>query len=77
MSRSTATPILSIFVSRGVAQFPSFIDLAQRHFEKEMPAGRFDGVNRIFTVPVDLLRLVLPEDLTEDIAEVEIVYGKR
>lgn len=74
--RSTSTPTLTIFKTRNWAAFPAFVDLAQRHFEKERPNGREEGSNRAFTVPVDLLRMVLPPRLVDELVEVEIVYGK-
>ena len=59
---------------------PSYIDVGQRHFEKEKPIGLGDhgaaGV-RIYTLPVDLLALTLPADMVEGIESVEMVYRKK
>jgi len=59
---------------------PSYLDVGQRHFEKEKPIGFGEyGVEdrRSFTLPVDLLALTLPTELVEGIESVEMVYRKK
>jgi hypothetical protein len=56
---------------------PAFVMLAHRHLQKAMPAGQVTEDGTQFTVPLDLLRMTVPEDLTKDIEEVVICYGEK
>lgn len=57
---------------------PSFLNVGQRHFEKEKPSGRDSGESGVgFILPVDLLGLTLTPSLTADIESVEMVYRKK
>lgn len=59
-----------------VPLIPSFIDMLLRHLEKEGTAlpGAKSGT---FLVPVDLVRLMLPSFVTEEIESIEITFKKR
>lgn len=59
-----------------------FLELGQRHFEKEQPMP-VDGppINgpTIFRVPVDFVRMVMPlaGDITDGIEEILVAYGNK
>ena len=65
--------LITRFTSRG--KDPLFIEIAQRHLEKEIAAG-FDGRNQ-FTIPADILRLSVPDLYVDEIEEVQLVYKRR
>ena len=60
-----------------LGHIPLFVSMAQRHLEKEQATGEKLGEDTLYRVPVDLLRLTVPEDLIDDIAAVEFTYRKR
>ena len=56
---------------------PPYLHLAQRHFEKAPPVT--SGESATCIVPVDLLRLALPNEsaLMDDIEEIEVHYSTK
>lgn len=57
---------------------PSYLEVGQRHFEKEKPfVGSDLGRDNIIILPVDLLALTLPPNFIEGIESVEMVYRKK
>lgn len=82
MSRSKNRNEIEILKVLGMGQWPPYIELAQRHFEKEKPdvPGVVDssGYRRAtVTAPTDLMRLVLPEDVVDQIESLELVYATK
>lgn len=62
----------------GMRLLPNFIELGHRHLQKERPVAIAEGLTRIYTVPVDMLRVLkLPEFIINEIEEVQVAYKKR
>ena len=74
--RSTKPAVITITRYKdGVRSYPAFIEMAHRHCQKEVPVGTKIGGEKVFIVPIDLLRVVnIPEYLLNDIEEVQIAY---
>jgi hypothetical protein len=58
-------------------ELPGYLHLAQRHLEKANPAGEVSDEGMVYSVPVDLLRLTVPEELVNAIEEITLVYDKK
>jgi hypothetical protein len=58
-------------------ELPGYLHLAQRHLEKANPAGEVSEGGMTYSIPVDLLRLTVPEELVNEIEEVTLVYDKK
>src|SRR3990167_1046890 len=56
---------------------PSYIGMMHRHLEKEHTIGEPDGMLECFTPPVDLLGVVIPKPLMEDVVEVRLGYRRK
>lgn len=54
---------------------PPFIGLFHRHFQKALPKVASQE-SAIVTAPVDLLDLILPDRLLDQIESIEVVYKK-
>lgn len=60
---------------------PAYLDLAQRHFEKSPPPsikhlGTGQGSLVTFQAPVDLLRLVMPIEMADEVESLELIYRR-
>lgn len=74
----------TVVISRNAdfpGSLPPFIHLAHRQFEKTVPPplrelGTTSGL-ATYQIPVDLVRMVLPTFLADDIEAVELTYRKR
>jgi hypothetical protein len=56
---------------------PGYVSFGHRHLEKECPEGRSDNGKVHFIIPVDLLAITLPKEVTDGIESVEMVYEKK
>lgn len=62
----------------GSITLPPFITLGAKHVEKELPKPtQTIGGRYYFMVPLDLVRLVLPTELSEEITELTLVYERK
>lgn len=70
---------ITIIKARDIGIYPTYINTAQRHLEKEMPLGEVSGVVTHFTVPVDLLSVggLVPPEMLEQIETVELAYDRK
>lgn len=66
--------VVTIIYSKRYGQMPGFLALAQRHFEKAPPEP-----NKLhsYVVPLDFLRMTMPDSYVDDIAEVDVLYAER
>lgn len=62
--------------SRSVGSIPQYVALGQRHLEKEQAPSIINGGEERFILPVDLLGLYLPADITDQIEEITICYQR-
>ncbi len=64
----------------GKGDFPPFIKLIQRHFEKARPfvpeAGATGKMQIVLTAPLDLIGMTIPASLLENIESIEMIYRK-
>ncbi len=80
MSRKrTAKPVNknTLLITRtGSVALPPFVELGHRHLEKEAsaPVGVKEAT---FILPLDLLRMVLPDDMVANVDSVELSYKRR
>lgn len=65
--------------TKDIGILPTYIGLAQRHLEKEVPVEKSVGIVTIYTVPVDLLSVggLIPSDMIDQIEMVELAYNKK
>lgn len=82
MSRSKDRNTIEVIKVREMGGLPPYIELGQRHLEKEMPTiPRVPDGNGILrttvTVPTDLMRLVLPDDQVDKIESMEFTYERK
>ena len=70
---------LVIIKTKDIGILPTYIGLALRHLEKEVPVEKSVGIVTIYTVPVDLLSVggLIPSDMIDQIEMVELVYNKK
>lgn len=66
----------------GASTHPTYVQLGQRHFEKELPSPKrgWEGASGEdhYLIPLDLLRVArVPSILVDAIEEVEVVYKKK
>lgn len=67
--------IIVIHKRKGIGEdLPSFIFVAQRHFEKCPPVVVGDTANLL--VPTDLLNLDLPQALVNEVKELRVEYKR-
>lgn len=56
---------------------PNYVSFGHRHLEKECPGSVVAGTEQRYLIPVDLLSIVLPKDVAEEVESVELVYGRK
>lgn len=79
MSRSRNREIL-VIRDRQLGKLPSFLELAQRHYEKGQPQGEVASDKTVaFTMPLDMLRLSLGANnpLVDGVEEITVHYRGR
>ena len=69
-----AAPTINITKAKNIGELPPFLGLAQRHFEKAMPAC--GDLRATLTIPLDMLDMLVPQALMNALEEVQVVYEK-
>lgn len=76
MPRSTKTKEIIVHKVRGLgSEYPGFMPLLHRHFEKAKPTVA-SAKEATIIAPVDLLNLLVPPVLLDEIEAIEIHYKK-
>ena len=69
------SPVINVVKNSEQTSFPAYLSLGHRHLEKgEISAN---GDKNRFTIPLDLLSLVIPQDVLEEVEEVQFIYEKK
>lgn len=73
--RSNKGYIIEVFKVKGIGEIPPFIPLIHRHFVKAVPPV-VNKTEAHLTASVDLLDLIVPSEILDNIEEIEITYRK-
>lgn len=77
MSRSTHAPIITVQVpTKSSSDFPPFIGVIHRHFQKALPSTS-DAREVTLTAPLDMLGFMIPEHVLNRMESLEIVYHRK
>jgi hypothetical protein len=74
--RSDKPKVIEVTKLIGQGELPGFIPLAHRHFQKALPHVS-NNKKVTLTVATDLLDMVVPERILNQISSVEIEYEKQ
>lgn len=75
--KSTRNNTIPAVKRPNLGHIPLFVSVAHRHLEKEQAVGEKFMENTTYQVPVDLLRLTIPEEMLDGIKEVVFTYRRR